>query len=285
MNLQKIDMAKKAAYIMNVTPEMASQMLEKNSNNRNVSQRSLNHYIRQIREGQWEFNGDTIRFRKDGVLMDGQHRLLSIVETEKTMECVLITGIRKEAMATIDTGKGRTVADHLKLEGKFNASNFPAISAAISVIFRFQKGKYTETKDRLTGAEAISFLEQNPGLLRSAEATANPDLWRLTTPSIAISCHYLFSKIDRFKAEEFFMRLKTGVNLGQGSPILKLRTELQGMRDATKRRGGRNQRVLVYYMVSAFDAYLHGRKIDRFSKLSADSEIELPKKERGGVKG
>lgn len=273
-------MSEPTAKIETITPEVAKKMLATNSNNRNMSERSLNHYIRQIEEGQWEFNGDTIRFANDGTLLDGQHRLHAIIQTKKSLKCLIVRGLKKSVMSTIDTGKGRTIADHLKLQNRFNIHYYAATAAAIGIIFRFRKGKYVESHERMTPAEAISFVEQNPGILKSVQAANKTELVKLTTPSIAISCHYLFTKVDKFKAEEFFDRLTTGENLGKSSPILKLRTALQGMRSATQRRGSLKQRTFLYYMCAAFEAYLHGRRIDGFEKFAADSVIEVPK--RGG---
>lgn len=265
-----------------ITPQMAKKWLEKNPNNRNLSQRSLNHYIRQIEEGQWVTNGDAIRFQDNDNLMDGQHRLEAIVHTGKPMKCLIVRGLPKEAMPTIDTGRGRTVADHLKLQHKYNVNSYTATAAAIGIIWRFRNGIYVDTKERLTPAEAIAFIEQNPGILKSAELNANKDLTRILMPSISISTHYLFSRIDKFKCQEFFDRLTAGHDLGKTSPILKLRTEMLGMRSSEKRRGAINQRTFLYYTISAFDAFLHGRRIDGFEKMTAKTVIELPKRSRGG---
>lgn len=273
--------AKRTADFEIVTPSFAKKMLdEKNTHNRNLSPKALAHYVRQIQEGQWQANGETIKISEDGTLLDGQHRLMAIVETNKSLECLVVRGLSRDVMPTIDTGRGRTVADHLKLQKSFHCTNYIAVAAAIGIVWHFQKGKYVESRERITPAEAIAFLQQNPGMLKSSDATAKPDLLRLTTPSIAISCHYLFSKIDKFKAEEFFDKLMTGENLSKTSPILKLRVELLGMKHSLKRKGAVNRRVFLYYMVSAFEAFLRGRRIDGFEKMSVESVIELPK--RGG---
>lgn len=264
-----------------ITPAIAKEMMKRNPRNRNVIQGSLNHYIRQINEGQWKLNGDTIRFDTDDNLMDGQHRLLAIIETGISMKCMIARNLNKDAMPTIDTGRMRTVADHLKLQHRFETSNYASVAAAIVILSRFEGRKYIERKgQRLTPAEAIAFLEQNGAMLKSVDATG-PELFKMLTPSVTIAMHYLFCKIDRFRAEEFFEKLKSGENLGKTSPILKLRTELLGrQRGSDKRRGIANKRAYIYYMVSAFEAFLSGRKIDGFEKLTVESVIELPK--RGG---
>lgn len=271
-----------SAEIETITPASAKKMLERNVNNRNLSQRSLNHYIRQIEEGQWVFNGDTVRFQDNGDLMDGQHRLEAIVHTGKAQKCLVVRGLDKDAMATIDTGKGRTLADHLKLK-KYNVPNFTALAAAILICYKFRnKGTYTDGKERITPMEAMAFIDQNPGILKAAEEmAANKTLIKLCTPSIAIATYYMFSKIDKWKAAEFFQKLSSGAGLGKTSPILKLKGELSERVSKFRRAGGTVQRTYLYYICMAFEVYLRGGRVEgHFPKLAADSVIELPK--RGG---
>lgn len=273
-------MSEPLVKIETITPEIAKKMLAKNSHNRNLSQKSLDHYVRQIEEGQWELNGDTIKFANDDTLLDGQHRLHAIMATKKPMKCIVVRGLSKSVMPTIDTGRSRTVADHLKLQNRFAIGSYTATGAAIGICWRFRKGVFVDTRERMTPSEAIAFIEQNPSILKSADLCGNLELVRMTTPSVAIACHYLFCKIDKFRGQEFFDRLQSGENLGKTSPILKLRTQLHAMRSDTKRVGIIARKQFLYYMVEAFGAYLHGKRIEDFEKMTTKTVIELPK--RGG---
>lgn len=266
------------AKIETITPEMAKSLLSKNGNNRNMSERSLNHYVRQINDGAWTQNGDSIRIAKDGTLLDGQHRLSAIIKTGKSLPFIVVRGLSKSVMPTIDTGRSRTVADHLKLQNKFAVSSHVCLSAAVSLIFKFKRGKFADTKERITPAEAIAWIDVNPGILKSMEMTNKTVLTRLLTPSILVATHFLFTKINKFKAEEFFEKLATGENLGATSPILKLRTQLFSMRSNSKRTGALHQKTFVYYIVAAFTAFLENRRVEGSFKFVHNAVIELPKK-------
>ena len=64
-------MARKRAVkteLLWVTPEMATQWLEKNENNRNLSQHRIARYAKDMKQGDWKITGDSIRFSKDGKL-------------------------------------------------------------------------------------------------------------------------------------------------------------------------------------------------------------------------
>lgn len=263
-----------------VTPAKAKEYLSLNTNNRNISPKSVAHYTRQMSIGAWKFNGDTIRFLENNILADGQHRLESIIKTGKPMKCIIVTGLDKDVMSTIDTGRSRKVSDHLKIYGKFNVTNHMAVAAGASIVFKFQKGKFVDTRDKQSASEAIAFIKEHPEFLKSCELANNMVLIKLLTPSIAIGTHYLFSQIDRYAAAEFFDKLTTGEKLGGTSPVLKLRTQLISIRGDKQRRGSLHQKTYLYYMCAAFDAFLHNRRMDGHFKMMPNALVELPSKSR-----
>jgi hypothetical protein len=63
-----------------ITPELASSLLETNSNNRNLSKGTVEAYANDMLAGNWDESvGDAISIDTDGVLRNGQHRLSAIV--------------------------------------------------------------------------------------------------------------------------------------------------------------------------------------------------------------
>ena len=68
------------AKVQVITPELAEQYLTKNTNNyRSMSNSVVNAYATDMKTGNWKFNGDSIKFNKSGILVDGQHRLAAIM--------------------------------------------------------------------------------------------------------------------------------------------------------------------------------------------------------------
>lgn len=274
--------SKITADIENISPAEAKKMLGKNDNNRHLREKLVNHYVRQIQNNAWEINGETIKVAQDGLLLDGQHRLSAIVKSGKSVEFLVVRGLPKSVMPTIDIGRSRTVGDHLKMQGVSSGSP-SRLAATVNICTKFKSGKYVDGRDRLTPVEAISYLDANKGLYLSEKYYVQNSALASTLlqGSVFVACHYIFCKIDKFKAEEFFEKLITGENLGGTSPILKLRTQLHTMKaDAGRRRS--NKRMFVYYMVAAFTAYLEGRRVDGSFKFTQNAVIELPKKRGGG---
>ena len=93
------------ARIETITPEKASGYLKKNKNNRAVSAPLVSRMAREMREGLWAENGETIVFNGDGRLLDGQHRLMAVVESGETIRSLVVTRVPATAFQTIDTGK------------------------------------------------------------------------------------------------------------------------------------------------------------------------------------
>lgn len=101
--------------LINITPEMALDMLSKNSANRRVRQSRVQFYAEQMKKGNWHLTGQTITFDKNGQLLDGQHRLYAIVESEVTLPFLVVTDA--EPATEYDCGIPRNMQDRLLLGG------------------------------------------------------------------------------------------------------------------------------------------------------------------------
>lgn len=110
--------AKITAKVETITPEIAKTMLGENVNNRRISRDNVNLFAREIRNGEWRFNGEAIKFGKDGRLLDGQHRLLAVIAADKPLTTLVIRGLEDETQQTMDSGKTRTLGDVLTLRGE-----------------------------------------------------------------------------------------------------------------------------------------------------------------------
>ena len=99
------------AKVETITPEIAKTMLGENVNNRRISRDNVNLFAREIRNGEWRFNGEAIKFGKDGRLLDGQHRGLAVIAADKPLTTLVIRGLEDETQQTMDSGKTRTLGD------------------------------------------------------------------------------------------------------------------------------------------------------------------------------
>jgi hypothetical protein len=65
----------------------------------------------------WQLTHMGIAFDRDGVLIDGQHRLWAVVMSGKSVEMHVWRNLSQESLLAIDNGRTRTMADILKLAG------------------------------------------------------------------------------------------------------------------------------------------------------------------------
>jgi len=78
---------------------------------------------KQIRQGKWKYNGDTIKIAATGDVLDGQHRLWAIIESKTAVETVIVYG-------TSVTDADIIMSDGVSLEGVGVTPNLPLLPAA-----------------------------------------------------------------------------------------------------------------------------------------------------------
>lgn len=156
---------KLSAEVVNVTPAVAENFLRYNVKNRKVSEKQVLFLTNEMKQGRFIENGEAIIFDKNGELKDGQHRLLSIIKSEKSYNIPIIRGVEPLAMATYDTGKNRSAGDVLTLNG-FKNGNY--IAAFIKLVYKFSKkgSKHREANgnsrmDSLTNQQVLEFCSEN----------------------------------------------------------------------------------------------------------------------------
>lgn len=250
---------KPASGVVKITPTMAEAWLGKNSHNRGLRNRQVDVIAQAIKRGEWVMNGDAIRFSKNDVLLDGQHRLWAIVESEMAVESLVITGLDDEAQETMDLGARRNLKDTLSLRGESNALH---LSAALTYFWRFDNDQVRNLSAKPTIAQALRLLADNPDVKQACTAVARmKNLKRFSLSQGMLATVWLqFHRIDEEGAEYFFSHLVSGIDLKEGSPILALRRYLE--LNATS--GAKSNAVMHHALfIKAWNAYREGRNIDK----------------------
>ena len=156
--------AKITAKVETITPEIAKTMLGENVNNRRISRDNVNLFAREIRNGEWRFNGEAIKFGKDGRLLDGQHRLLAVIAADKPLTTLVIRGLEDETQQTMDSGKTRTLGDVLTLRGEKNSTQLASLARAVYLADQLGMEAAAQNDLKPTRGEIISFIDQTPQL-------------------------------------------------------------------------------------------------------------------------
>jgi hypothetical protein len=100
-----------------VTPDIARTWLDHwNTRNRRFKGGSSDLYAREMKQGNWK-RGSRIIFYGDGVLCDGQNRLLAVVKSKIPCLFDVLIGASIDEGTAIDTGTKRSVQDALQIKG------------------------------------------------------------------------------------------------------------------------------------------------------------------------
>ena len=100
------------ATFMEIVPAQAEQWLNTRQWQRSLDRALVLTYSRDIAEGMWKPDGNTIKFDSDGNLIDGQHRLEACVQADKPIVSLVVWGVSHsyEDPASINFEKPMSIA-------------------------------------------------------------------------------------------------------------------------------------------------------------------------------
>lgn len=98
-----------------ITPEKASEYLNKNNHNRNLRKSLVAKYARDMAAGNWKVTHQGVAMNCDGTVLDGQHRLAAIIESGISVRMLVTSGIATDAQLVMDDHAKRNNADALSL--------------------------------------------------------------------------------------------------------------------------------------------------------------------------
>jgi hypothetical protein len=113
-----------------IGPGEARAWLQDAAANRNVSLRQVDRHAEDMLAGRWMTNGQPIIFNAEGKLIDGRHRLSAVILANVAVAMLVVRGVAQEAFATMDSGRARTLADVLSIQGHKH-NNVLAASARV----------------------------------------------------------------------------------------------------------------------------------------------------------
>lgn len=201
--------------VTTITPPMATDWLRCNRNNRPVRRKHVLFLADQISKDQWEVNGQAIIISDDEQVLDGQHRLLAVIESGKPIKSLVIYGIKPEAFKTIDTGAVRTGADALSLHyPQLSGSIIKAAATAVQLIKALERGSAHSKGKKISNTEVIEYVSQHLSILRRAEILESyPNEARPMGLGTGTGLYEMFARKSDSLAEEFMRNLYTGENL------------------------------------------------------------------------
>ena len=244
-----------------ITKELATSLLSTMVNNRNVKETSLKRLVQEINGGTWVVNnGETIKINNHGRLVDGQHRLLAVIKTNKPTEMYITFNCDEDSIATVDTGSVRTLANILKINNIKHYSTVGGIVQSESVII-----KGFPTKDLASNTSHKSFkkilevVKQKSDYLYFVCRESDKLNKKFPLLSTAFITKYfnVFYKIDVDTCFDFFNKLCKGTDMD--SSIYLFRSIM--IKDATKSIKKMSPREKEALFIKCWNHYVDGNEL------------------------
>ena len=203
------------AEVVRITPAMATSWLRANKINRPVRKRHMNFLASEIHAGNWQVNGQAIVIAENENVLDGQHRLLAVIEAGQAIDTLVVYGISESAFATIDTGAVRTGADALCLHFRDYAhQTVKAVATAVPWVMMLERGSCHHGNSKVSNTDIICYAREHLSLFHHAEQIQSfPKDNRPISVGVGTALYEVCARKDEDKADEFFRDIYTGENL------------------------------------------------------------------------
>lgn len=195
---------------------IAEEWLKSNTHNRRLRNVRVDQMARDMKAGKWDDNGETIKFSKTGVQLDGQHRLSAVIESDTVQVFTVVAGLDDEVQRSIDIGGKRTVGDQLGLRGKNDGKTLASV-ARFAMQMQVYPREFRPSDIEL--AEIAERDEQLQWIVTNVVSTL-PSI--LGSPTIRGYVYRVLHEVDPDACATFFHKLTTLEKLPSDSPILAL---------------------------------------------------------------
>lgn len=256
--------------IATITPEIAAAWLDANVKNRKLQQRLVTRLAHDMRKGNFDFTGDTIKFDRNNKLIDGQHRLRACVLSNTPFEAIVVYGLDPQAQNVIDTGKARTKGDMLALQGITNWTN---TASAYRFLFNYKYG-VSPLSNVITHSDMLDCLERHPKLYMYVP-TPGAIVKGIPTGMIGFvnyAAATVMKKKDR--ADAMMGVLKTGSPDFKGDPIHLFRERVIAGKIDNRSQDWGDRNSFVYTFYHCWNLFAKGEPLSALHRKADEVQIE-----------
>lgn len=248
------------AEVVTITPAEATNWLRANEHNRPVRKNHVNFLAGEIKNGNWQLNGQAIVIADNEQVLDGQHRLLAIIEAGTPIQSLVVYGITPEAFSTMDTGAVRSGSDALCLHFHDHPIGVvKAVASAVPWVKQLERGALRSGgSSKVSNTEIIRYAQEHESLFeRAATIMHYPKDNRPLSVGIATALFEMFGRKNELQADKFFQDLFTGENLERTDVEYVLRQSFQ--KDAQRITAKYPTNIKVRMTIKAWNWRRRGR--------------------------
>lgn len=114
-----------------VDPETARDWLNESGTNRKINPEFVDRYADMMKNGQWTLSPQGLAFNNQGQLLDGQHRLHAVIESNNPQEFIIFEGWGPETIRVMDAGMQRMAHQALQITTEHKATRYTVAALRI----------------------------------------------------------------------------------------------------------------------------------------------------------
>jgi len=251
-----------------VTPTLAKQYLEANTQNRRVKKPVVDRYANDILNGRWKADtAEFIKISKNGIVLDGQHRLCAVVKSDTPTFFHIAFDVDDSVFSVLDTGSNRNASDCFKIKGIKNDTILPSM---IAFYYAFSNNVSTKGGDKdkkMTNEQLVLEYykdeEKWQKIAKKAMAWYN-SFAKILPPSFIGGFYARTFELYGEKADDFMDMLCSGNNISNNS-ISLLRQKLIKDKISLKKI---SQPIKLAFTVKTWNNFIneiHGTKVLKYS--------------------
>lgn len=264
------------AFQLLVTPDLANHFLKLNVSNRHLALPQCRRHAEAMVSKRWLNDGNPLKFNTEGKFMDGQHRLTGVVMANVPVMFDVRLNLPPETQATMDTGRRRSVADQLTINGEPYAK---ALAGTIGWIYRLC---FDDMSYRIETPETLDFLDRNPKVRESvAFVHGGTETIKGTVATLLTAVHFIASTVlgEKSKADRFVEVFRSGYPAYQGDPAHRLRETNMRLMNQRQLRTDKASADILIYVWNLFREEKSARTLD----VKGSHKIEGFKPEMVGI--
>ena len=229
-----------------------------NSGNRRVNRRKVEQLARQMREGEYENTGEPIIISKEGIVNDGQHRLLAVIAADATVEMDVRFGIPRKAFTKTDTGSTRTASDVLSIKG-VGASG--QVSSTVRLLILYRRGLPEAIREFASNHEVALAFEEFSGIEEIVALVNQHSFPKPLRSTPLYATAYLASRTpQKGRLGAWLDAVATGLDVSKNDPAYVLRERLlRGIDAAIGTREGQLERFAL--MLKSWNMWSRGETV------------------------
>lgn len=211
-----VSLREQVTEVAQVTPAMAAKWLKSNTQNRPMSESTVEALSQEMKAGRWRLHHQGVAIDWNGVLRDGQHRLAAIVLSKCTVPMLVTRDVDPAVFDVIDGQRPRSIGDQLTLVHKIHAGK--RIAPAAVILRNLENSRLSGR--RMSVGLTLEYYERFKAGLDFACAAIGSGPFAKAPILGALAFGY---EADPEKAKIFAEQVRTGERLVRMDPAMALR--------------------------------------------------------------